>query len=72
MNRATTFPWPTDGAETGAERRETHADTAAGTVAETIEEISAETGARWIVSERAGGDRAVHSVGSHQRGKSGV
>ena len=53
MNRATPFPWPTDRAETGAERRaETHAEMIAGTVAETIEEtveeISPETGARWL------------------------
>jgi PAS domain S-box-containing protein len=57
MNRATPFPWPTDGAETGAARRtETHADTVAGTVADTVEEmieetvaeISAETGAGWL------------------------
>ncbi len=57
MNRATPFPWPTDRAETGAERRaetrvDTRADTVFGTVAETIEEpiaeISAETGARWL------------------------
>jgi two-component system cell cycle sensor histidine kinase/response regulator CckA len=49
MNRATPFPWPTDGAETGAQRRtEARAQTRVETGAETIEEISAETGARWL------------------------
>ncbi|MFZ1159934.1 MAG: ATP-binding protein [Candidatus Sulfotelmatobacter sp.] len=57
MNRATPFPWPTDRAETGAERRaepraetiaRTLAETIAETVEETIEEISAETGALWL------------------------